>query len=218
MAWPALGPCAHVHAPIRRSYYPRRVDKPSSPDPSLTPPRVARLQRRLIGATFARAGFRDARSLCETLLPERGRYADHDTGWLAITVLYARPFTRNEVGRLSRTRFETFDSEELDAVHRLLVSARHNTFAHTGIHPALSAVVMPPGSWGERGSTTVGKVPFSSDLVPEIIKLCDLQIDRCDFWIEELVHALYGYRTWPDGTMFILDWPGKSSAPRLSDD
>lgn len=131
--------------------------------------------------------------------------------------MYARPFTRNEVGRLSSTRFERFDSEELDAVHQLLVSARHNTFAHTGVHPALSAVVMPPGSWDERGSTTVGKVPFSSDLLPAIIELCDVQTERCDCLIEELVHSLYGYRTWPEGTMFILDWPGKSFAPQLPD-
>jgi hypothetical protein len=190
------------------------VDKPPPPDPALAPGRAARLQRRLIGATFARAGFRDARSLCETLV-EAGRYADHKTDWLAIAVLYARPFTQNEVGRLSSTSFEAFDSEELDAVHRLLVSARHNTFAHTGVHPALSAVVLPPGAWSERGSTTVGEVPFASELLPQIIELCDTQIERCDCWIEELVQALYGYQRWPEGMMFILDWPGKSYEPQL---
>lgn len=94
-----------------------------------------------------------------------GSNADHKTDWLAIAVLYARPFTQNEVGRLSSTSFEAFDSEELDAVHRLLVSARHNTFAHTGVHPALSAVVLPPGAWSERGSTTVGEVPFARPVV-----------------------------------------------------
>lgn len=76
---------------------------------------------------------------------------------------------------------------------------------------------MPPGAWGERGSTTVGEVPFARDLLPKIITLCDFQIARCDCWIEELVHALYGYRMWPEGAMFILDWPGKSYEPRISE-
>lgn len=149
---------------------------------------------------------------------EYGFRVDHETGWLAMAILYARPFTRNEVGRLSSTRFESFESEELDAVHRDLVSARHKTFAHIGVHPALSAVVMPPGSFSERGSTAVGKVPFSHDLLPQITKLCDVQIERCDCWIDQLVQALYGYRTWPNGTMFILDWPGKSFAPEIPAD
>jgi hypothetical protein len=190
------------------------LDRPCPPDPSLTPRRAARLQRRLISATFARAGFRHAKTLCETLLPDFGDWADHETGWLAIAVLYARPFTQNEVGRLSSTSFETFDSEDLAVVHQLLLDARHRTFAHTGVHPALTAVVMPPGAWGERGSTTIGTIAFSSELLPRIIELCDVQIGRCACWIEELVESLYGYRSWPEGTMFILDWPGKSFAPQ----
>lgn len=192
------------------------MDKPGSPDPSLAPPRAARLQRRLIAATFARAGFRDAQSLCWRLIGDG--YADYKTGWLAIAVMYARPFTQNEVGRLSSTNFETFDSDELESVHRLLVSARNDTFAHTGVHPALSALVMPPGSWSERGSTTTGEIPFARELLPQIIKLCSAQINRCDCRIEELVQVLYGYRSWPKGTMFILDWPGRSFEPVIPSD
>ena len=60
------------------------------------------------------------------------------------------------------------------------------------MHPALSAVVMPPGSWSERGSTPTGEVPFARELLPQIIELCEHQIDRCDCWIDELVQELYG--------------------------
>lgn len=191
------------------------MDRPGAPDPSLSAARAARLQRRLIAATFARAGFREAQNLCETLMDDH--YTDYKTGWLAIAVMYGRPFTQNEVGRLPSTIFDAFDSDEMESIHRLLVSARNNTFAHTGVHPALSAVVLPPGAWSERGSTTTGEVPFAHELLPQIVALCDLQIERCDCLIEEHVQVLYGYRSWPEGTMFILDWPGKSYEPRLSE-
>lgn len=51
---------------------------------------------------------------------------------------------------------------------------------------------MPPGSWSERGSTPTGEVPFARELLPQIIELCEHQIDRCDCWIDELVQELYG--------------------------
>jgi len=129
--------------------------------------------------------------------------------------MYARPFTRNEVGRLPGS-FEQFDSKEQASLHRMLRDARNNTFAHIGVHPALSVWVMPPGSFHERGSSTVGTIPYSRDLLPGIVELCDLQADRCSCWIDELLDSLYGYRAWPPGSMCLLDWPSKSFGPQMA--
>jgi hypothetical protein len=192
------------------------MDRPADPDPQLDPKLIKRLQRQLIAATFSRADFTMARSLCDQLL-EHEWSSDDLTLWTALAVVYARPFLNsNDVGRLPARRFERFDDERQASIHQLLWTARHNTFAHTGVHRAHGVYVMPPGAWGEddEGSATVGRVPFDPAVVPEIRQLCDLQAERADGWVGELVGRLYGYRTWPEGMMFPLDWPEADAATK----
>jgi hypothetical protein len=93
----------------------------------------------------------------------------------------------------------------------MLKTARRKTFAHTGIYPAHLIYVLPPGAYHETGNATVGRIPYDSQLVGEIAALCDLQAERAAGVISDFVARLYGYREWPEGTMFHLDFPARES-------
>jgi hypothetical protein len=169
-------------------------------------------KRELFRLTFARWDINLAKTLCSWLLsPDHpSGSAIHTALWTAMAVCYARPFSKNNIGQLAG-RWGRFDDERLKQTHDLLVAARNRDFAHTDKSPARLVYVLPPGSWGERGSATVGTVPWAREVVEDAASLCEVQIDRLGARVEELVEGLYGGREWPEGTQLPLDYPEECS-------
>jgi hypothetical protein len=169
----------------------------------------------LIATTFARDDFKTGTMLCQLISKHNRSGSDYDRMlWTALGVIYARPFLpSNDVGQVSERTFERFDDEGQESLHRVLKRARHTTYAHTGIHEALSVHVTPPGAFHEIGNASVGRIDFNPALVPDIAALCDLQAERAAGVISKLVGRLYGYRKWAEGTQFQLDFPAIEFEP-----
>jgi hypothetical protein len=92
--------CAPVCAPVG-------VDILRTPEQS-----EVEAQCELVRTTFARADFKFAKTVSHWLATEYAPTGSelHLAWWTALVVAYARPFTNNDVGRISERRFERFDA------------------------------------------------------------------------------------------------------------
>jgi hypothetical protein len=169
-------------------------------------------KRELFRLTFARWDIKLAKTLCLWLQdPEHPTGSDIYTAlWTAMAVCYARPFSKNNIGALAG-RWSRFDDELLRRTHDALVGARNRDFAHTDRSPVRAVYVHPPGAWSERGSATVGLIPWSKEVVGDAVTLCDHQTERLGERIEELVAELYGGQEWAEGAQIQLDYPEECS-------
>jgi uncharacterized protein CbrC (UPF0167 family) len=75
---------------------------------------------------------------------------------------------------------------------------------------------VPPGAFGKTGSATTGRAPFDQAMIGEIEAPCELQAERATDVIPELVERIDGYRTWPQGKIFELPFPGKDLGPKIT--
>jgi hypothetical protein len=173
----------------------------------------AECERELYRLAFAQRDFKQAFELAEALLSADPFNRIDEESYLALlAVTYARPFTRQGVGRLSN-EWATFGCNvRHDAAHGFLMTHRHREYAHTDITPLKSVWVLPPGAWDDskEGSVTTGRaIPVAKETLEEIRALCKHQHGRAKRRIRELIAELYGHQEWPAGAMFELQHPDR---------
>ena len=108
--------------------------------------------------------------------PSNLHIADDRVFWTGIVVTYARPFTKNKVGKVPEGI--TSLSPELKRLHRILMRRRNDFFAHTDETPFREEVDVYALLGLGSGKFAEQYVPPHPRVLPEIARLAREQATR----------------------------------------